>query len=120
VRIQNQLEFIDAMLDEATRNCPTWLLVAGHYPIFSMGEHGDTSELQTYLLPLLQKHNVHAYFCGHDHFSGKNEKKCLNVYCLQSKLHGLYQARFIMHGCHSFLWCILLVFDGATLWNQIL
>lgn len=70
-RIQNQLAHIDAMLATAVRNNPTWLLVAGHYPVFSMGEHGDTSELKTYLLPLLQKYKVHAYFCGHDHFSGK-------------------------------------------------
>ena len=33
------------------------------------GEHGDTSELITYLLPLLKAYSVHAYFCGHDHIS---------------------------------------------------
>ena len=60
------------MLDEANRRNPTWLLVAGHYPIYSVGEHGDTSELKSYLQPLLQKYNVHAYFCGHDHLSGIN------------------------------------------------
>ena len=69
-RIQNQLAHIEAMLVEAIRHNPTWLLVAGHYPIFSTGEHGDTSELKSYLLPLLTKYKVHAYFCGHDHFSG--------------------------------------------------
>ena len=69
-RIQNQLVHIEAMLVEVIRNNPTWLLVAGHYPIFSTGEHGDTSELKSYLLPLLVKYKVHAYFCGHDHFSG--------------------------------------------------
>jgi 3',5'-cyclic AMP phosphodiesterase CpdA len=58
------------MLVEAIRHNPTWLLVAGHYPVFSTGEHGDTSELKSYLLPLLTKYKVHAYFCGHDHFSG--------------------------------------------------
>ena len=48
---------------------PTWLLVAGHYPIFSKGSHGDTAELKQYLLPLLLKYKVHAYICGHDHIS---------------------------------------------------
>ena len=48
---------------------PTWLIVVGHYPIYSSGEHGDISELKEYLLPLLLKYNVHAYFCGHDHIS---------------------------------------------------
>jgi 3',5'-cyclic AMP phosphodiesterase CpdA len=69
-RIQNQLVHIEAMLVEAIRHNPTWLLVAGHYPVFSTGQHGDTSELKSYLLPLLTKYKVHAYFCGHDHFSG--------------------------------------------------
>ena len=48
---------------------PTWLLVAGHYPIFSQGSHGDILELKRYLLPLLLKYKVHAYVCGHDHIS---------------------------------------------------
>lgn len=48
---------------------PTWLIVVGHYPIFSRGEHGDISELKEYLLPLLIKYKVNAYICGHDHIS---------------------------------------------------
>lgn len=31
------------------------------------GDDGDISELKSYLLPLLDKYNVHAYICGHDH-----------------------------------------------------
>ena len=80
-RIKNQLEHIDAMLDAASQEEPTWLLVAGHYPIFSVGEHGDTSELKDYLLPLLQKYNVDAYFCGHDHLSEVQYKYIINMYC---------------------------------------
>jgi hypothetical protein len=45
------------------------LLVAGHYPVVSMGEHGDTDELKQYLVPLLEQYRVNAYFDGHDHFS---------------------------------------------------
>jgi hypothetical protein len=48
---------------------PTWLLVAGHYPMYSQGEKGDNSELITYLLPFLQHYGVHAYLCGHDHIN---------------------------------------------------
>lgn len=32
-----------------------------------LGDDGDISELISYLLPLLDKYNVHAYICGHDH-----------------------------------------------------
>ena len=67
--ISNQLQYIEAQLQEAALNPPSWLLVVGHYPVFSAGEHGDTTELKTYLLPLLEKYNVDAYFCGHDHIS---------------------------------------------------
>jgi 3',5'-cyclic AMP phosphodiesterase CpdA len=60
---------IERMLKTATQAKPAWLLVAGHYAVFSRGSHGDISELKTNLLPLLKKYNVHAYFCGHDHLS---------------------------------------------------
>lgn len=45
----------------------TWLLVAGHYPIFSVGEHGNTQALIELLLPILRARGVDAYLCGHDH-----------------------------------------------------
>eukprot|EP01041_Mallomonas_annulata_P004372 gene4372-8705_t len=67
--IQNQLSHIDRMLKEAKAASPTWLLVVGHYPIFSAGSHGDTDELILTLLPLLVQYRVHAYICGHDHIS---------------------------------------------------
>ncbi len=44
-----------------------WLIVAGHYPIYSIGEHGDDQYLVDDLLPLLLKYKVHAYLNGHDH-----------------------------------------------------
>jgi len=66
-RINNQLGHIERMLESATQDPPTWLLVMGHYPIYSVGEHGDNSEMISYLQPLLEKYKVHAYFCGHDH-----------------------------------------------------
>eukprot|EP01031_Cornospumella_fuschlensis_P034445 gene34445-41691_t len=69
LRIQNQLEHIIAALEEAKADPPTWLLVAGHYPVFSAGSNGDTIELQQNLLPLLREYRVHAYLCGHDHIS---------------------------------------------------
>jgi len=35
--------------------------------INGLGDEGDVSELKNYLVPLLDKYNVHAYICGHDH-----------------------------------------------------
>lgn len=80
-RVQNQLKNLDSILSTANKTNPTWLLVAGHYPIYSKGQHGDTSELKSYLLPLLLKYKVHAYLCGHDHLSGTVilKLKCFNT-----------------------------------------
>jgi hypothetical protein len=57
------------MLSEASDANPTWLLMMGHYPIYSAGEHGDMAELVQNLMPSIKKHNVQMYFCGHDHIS---------------------------------------------------
>ena len=59
-----QLAWLDAKLAASTA---PWKLVLGHHPIFSGGKHGDSPELTEQLLPILKKHKVQAYLCGHDH-----------------------------------------------------
>ncbi len=44
-----------------------WLLVAGHYPVYSYADHGHNARLIEQLAPLLRKYHVQAYFNGHDH-----------------------------------------------------
>lgn len=44
-----------------------YLVVGGHYPIYSVAEHGPTQCLIDRLRPLLYKYNATTYLCGHDH-----------------------------------------------------
>ncbi|MBN3284609.1 PPA5 phosphatase, partial [Polyodon spathula] len=59
-----QLEWLSEQLE---RSRADFLLVAGHYPVWSVAEHGPTHCLLDKLRPLLLKHKVTAYLCGHDH-----------------------------------------------------
>lgn len=61
-----QLAWIDASLAAAAAACRA-VVVVGHHPVFSAGEHGDAPELVAQLLPLLVRYGVDAYLAGHDH-----------------------------------------------------
>lgn len=43
------------------------MIVAGHFPVYSVAEHGSTKCLIEKLEPLFRKYSISAYFCGHDH-----------------------------------------------------
>jgi len=59
-----QIQWLEQTLSESKAD---YLIVAGHYPIYSICEHGPTAALQKLVKPLLSKHVASAYFAGHDH-----------------------------------------------------
>ena len=65
VAADKQLEWLDETL--ASGADAPYAIVGGHYPVYSICEHGPTSCLIKEVLPILRKHRVTAYFNGHDH-----------------------------------------------------
>ena len=59
-----QLRWLDLSL---ARSRAPWKVVVGHHPIFSGGRHGDSKFLGERLKPILDRHGVSMYLCGHDH-----------------------------------------------------
>ncbi|HUM08985.1 MAG TPA: tartrate-resistant acid phosphatase type 5 family protein [Acidocella sp.] len=66
---QAQLDWLDAQLAASKAE---WNIVIGHHPVYtalddSDGEDHDQPDLVARLNPILLKHNVPVYICGHDH-----------------------------------------------------
>ncbi|RUS81864.1 hypothetical protein EGW08_010387 [Elysia chlorotica] len=64
LKAEDQWSFIDKSLQTSKAH---FLLVAGHFPVYSIAEHGPTKCLVDKLQPMLENYNVNGYLCGHDH-----------------------------------------------------
>ena len=53
--------------DELKNSRDQYLIVGGHFPVWSVAEHGPTKCLVERLKPLLEKYEANTYLCGHDH-----------------------------------------------------
>jgi len=63
-RAQSQMAWLEQTLNSSQAD---FLVVAGHYPVWSICEHGPTSLLVSQVKPMLERHHVTAYIAGHDH-----------------------------------------------------
>ncbi|MGL5272301.1 MAG: metallophosphoesterase [Phocaeicola sp.] len=64
--MEKQLAWIDAELAAAKED---WVIVIGHHPIFAetKKDASERTDLQNRLDPILRKHKVDVYACGHIH-----------------------------------------------------
>ena len=64
--METQLQWIDSVLTNASEK---WTIVIGHHPVYAGTEKIDSerTDMQQRLAPILEKHKVDAYFCGHIH-----------------------------------------------------
>ncbi|MDR0694162.1 MAG: metallophosphoesterase [Prevotellaceae bacterium] len=61
-----QLRWIDSVLVHATEK---WKIVIGHHPVYAETKKNEDEriDMQNRVAPLLEKHGVDVYFCGHIH-----------------------------------------------------
>lgn len=64
--MKKQLAWIDSVLTVAKED---WVIVAGHHPIYAQTSKDDSerADMQARLDPILRKHKVDMYVCGHIH-----------------------------------------------------
>ena len=63
---KQQLAWIDSVLTAAKED---WVIVAGHHPIYAETpkDESERQDMQSRLDPILRKHKVDMYICGHIH-----------------------------------------------------
>lgn len=64
--MNGQLAWLDSVLTAAKED---WVIVAGHHPIYAETpkDQSERGDLQKRLDPILRKHKVDMYICGHIH-----------------------------------------------------
>lgn len=64
---QMYLADLESKLKAISTSGVPYILVGGHFPVYSVAEHGSTQCLIDNVMPLLHKYKVSAYISGHDH-----------------------------------------------------
>ena len=64
--MERQLRWLDKELASASEQ---WVVVVGHHPVFAhtSKDESERTDLQQRLLPILKRHKVDMYICGHIH-----------------------------------------------------
>lgn len=125
-----QYAWINSTLAASTAD---WLIVVGHYPVYSSGEHGNTPDLQQNLKPMLAAYDVDMYLCGHDHtlqhlqqsknttqyFVSGNGAKRGDITPIPEQLFGVVDPGFMLHSVRGKVEMSTVVVDlnGKTIYS---
>lgn len=60
----DQLDWLESALQTSDAR---WKIVSGHHPVYSYGQHGDTTNVKNDVGPLLRSFGADVYISGHDH-----------------------------------------------------
>lgn len=66
------------------------VLVAHHFPVYSSGEHGSTTQMDSSLRPLYERYGVTAVLNGHDHLYEHSLRNGIHYFVLGGGGAGLY------------------------------
>lgn len=64
---QKAAEMYDWLVNTLKASTADYIWVGGHYPVWSICNHGPSPGLVKWIRPLLEQYNVTGYIAGHDH-----------------------------------------------------
>lgn len=79
---RRQIEWLDQELINHVNS--DWTIAVGHHPIRSYGYYGDQAGLVKFVKPVLDRHRVAVYACGHDHDLQVIKNPADEFYCIVS------------------------------------
>jgi predicted phosphodiesterase len=72
-----QYNWLKKDLESEAAKRATWIVVFGHYPAYTTGNHGNDNDIRAIrgsLVPLFENTGVDIYICGHDHIYERSYK----------------------------------------------
>ena len=67
ILVENMKSWLANELQKAENAKTDYIIVAGHHPVYSISDHGNSEWLVEELLPIMKEYDVSLYLSGHDH-----------------------------------------------------
>ena len=67
ILVESMKNWLKGELQKADNAKADYIIVAGHHPVYTISDHGNSDWLIEELLPLMKEYDVSLYLSGHDH-----------------------------------------------------